>query len=61
MMYKMYKPEDFWMMHQAMHPVKISIMHKKHDRKYSIKIKPAVLMNIGIKSGVRPYAIIKKQ
>ena len=51
------------MVHQAVHPVKIAVVHKKHERKGKKEIKPPVISNIPVESCVRrdPGVFQKKQ
>ena len=39
-------------MHEPVHPIKIGIMHYRHQRKRKNKIKFAMLVNVGIKPGM---------
>jgi len=47
------KPEKFFMVHQPVCPVKISIMNEKHQRKCCKKIKPAVITDVAVIQSMR--------
>ena len=49
MMHQMKKAIKLFMMHESMGPVKITVMHKEHQRKSSEKVKPSMLFYFGIK------------
>ena len=61
MVYQMENAEQCGMMHQAMGPVKISIMDEQHERECHPEIKNTMLMYIGIVSGIGPNGVVFDQ
>jgi hypothetical protein len=51
-MHQMKNPENFWMMHQPVCPVKIGIMNDEHEWEGGIKIKQAMFINVVVKCSV---------
>ena len=37
--------EQLFMVHHAVHPVKIGVVHEEHDGQYGAKIEPAIIIN----------------
>ena len=56
----MKKFEKFFVVHQPVKPIKISIVNKNHQNKRKIKINLAILVNISIKFSEWSNGIIQK-
>jgi hypothetical protein len=52
-MNQMEERKDFFIMHQAVRPVKISVMKEEHNWESKEKIKPSMLMDVSIISCMR--------
>ncbi len=44
--------EQLFLVHQAVHPVKISVVHEEHDGEGGPEIEHAVFINIAVKVGI---------
>ena len=46
------KLEQLFLVHQAVHPVKIGVVHEEHDGEGGTKIGPSVITNILVEVGI---------
>jgi hypothetical protein len=46
------KPEQVFLVHHAVHPVKIGVVHEEHDGEGGTKIDPSVITNVLVKVGI---------
>jgi hypothetical protein len=46
------KPEQVFLVHYAVHPVKIGVVHEEHDGEGGTKIGPSVITNVLVKVGI---------